>query len=196
MPMVCNPLDLPYRFSELTVGPFYRRTFREAADPLNSDWEEIPGRFPFFDPSLFQDDHGRVYLYWGTSATKPIQGQELDRTTFERIGEDYDPKRRNLGAVTKAVVPSKPFDPAQKRPAASWATATSISPSHRKRSCSKAPSTGPLGTPFTTRALPARAVATCFNENGITRGTPVLVPAERRSHELAGAAEWQHVDGE
>lgn len=30
---ICNPLDLPYRFQELTVGPFYRRVVREGADP-------------------------------------------------------------------------------------------------------------------------------------------------------------------
>lgn len=155
---VCNPLDLPYRYSELTIGPLYRRVFREAADPsmvlyrdryylfpsmtggfwhsddlvnwdfvatptlpvydyapdvreidgqivvcasksrgtcsfyrtgdpLAGQWEEIPGTFPFFDPSLFQDDDGRVYLYWGTSNRKPIHGQELDRHTFAPIGE-------------------------------------------------------------------------------------------------------------
>ena len=31
--VICNPLDLPYRFQELTVGPFYRRVVREGADP-------------------------------------------------------------------------------------------------------------------------------------------------------------------
>jgi xylan 1,4-beta-xylosidase len=30
---VCNPIDIPYRFQELTVGPFYRRVVREGADP-------------------------------------------------------------------------------------------------------------------------------------------------------------------
>ncbi|MBB2943341.1 hypothetical protein FB565_003054 [Actinoplanes lutulentus] len=154
----CNPLDIAYRFSDMSVGPFWRGVFREAADPsvilykdryylfpsmsggfwhsddlatwefaatptlptydyapdvreidghlvvcasrsvkpcsffrttdpLSGQWQEIPGTFAFFDPNLFQDDDGRVYLYWGTSNKKPIQGQELDRTTFERIGQ-------------------------------------------------------------------------------------------------------------
>lgn len=156
--IICNPLDLPYRFQELTVGPFWRRVVREGADPslirfrdryylfvsmsagfwhstnltdwefvstptlpnydyapdariiddtlvvcashptkpgnfyrtsdpLAGEWEEIPGTFTFWDPNLFQDDDGRVYFYWGCSDKTPIQGVELDRATFQQIGE-------------------------------------------------------------------------------------------------------------
>lgn len=156
--ILCNPVDLPYRFQELTVGPFYRAVVREGADPsliryrgrfylfvsmsggfwhsadlrdwefvatptlptydyapdvriiddrmvvcashptkngnfyrtddpLGGTWEEIEGTFTFWDPSLFQDDDGRVYFYWGCSDKKPIQGVELDRATFRPIGE-------------------------------------------------------------------------------------------------------------
>jgi xylan 1,4-beta-xylosidase len=154
---ICNPLDLPYRLQNLSVGP-KRFVCREAADPsiimyrdhyylfpsmsggfwhsadlidwafvetpslpnydyapdvcavdgalvvcashpsrngdffrtsdpLGGIWEQIPGTFPFWDPALFQDDDGRLYLYWGCSARKPVQGVELDRTTFQPIGD-------------------------------------------------------------------------------------------------------------
>lgn len=33
MSLIANPLDLPYRFQELTVGPFFNRVVREGADP-------------------------------------------------------------------------------------------------------------------------------------------------------------------
>lgn len=62
-------------------------SFYRSADPLSGVWEEIPGTFAFWDPSLFQDDDGRVYLYWGCSAKTPIWGIELDRATFAPIGE-------------------------------------------------------------------------------------------------------------
>ncbi len=39
------------------------------------------------DPDLFQDDDGRVYVYWGCSNSKPIYGQELDvKNNFEPVG--------------------------------------------------------------------------------------------------------------
>lgn len=63
-------------------GDFYRTT-----DPLGGNWERMEGSFPFWDPALFQDDDGRVFLYWGCSARTPIQGIELDRSTFQPIGE-------------------------------------------------------------------------------------------------------------
>lgn len=84
-------------------SPFFRST-----DPLADDFEEVaPGTFSFWDPSVFQDDDGRVYLYWGCDNVEPISGVELDQdltpigepveligadtTTrgWERLGEDY-----------------------------------------------------------------------------------------------------------
>lgn len=159
--VVCNPLDLPYAYQDMTVPGFLRSVQREAADPslvryrdryylfvsmsggffhstdlvswefvatphlpildyapdvreidgalvfsasrhgdpcsfwrttdpLGGVFEELPGTFPFWDPCLFQDDDGRVYLYWGCSNVEPIRGVELDRTTFHPIGEAVD----------------------------------------------------------------------------------------------------------
>lgn len=62
-------------------------SFYRCADPLAGMWEEIPGSFPFWDPALFLDDDNRLYLYWGCSGRTPIWGIELDRQSFQPIGE-------------------------------------------------------------------------------------------------------------
>lgn len=40
-----------------------------------------------WDPVLFADDDGRWYLYWGSSATKPIYGIGIDPERFTYIGK-------------------------------------------------------------------------------------------------------------
>ncbi len=62
-------------------------SFYRTKDPLQDQWEEVDGSFPFWDPNLFQDDDGRVYLYWGCSSADPLYGIELDATTMQPIGE-------------------------------------------------------------------------------------------------------------
>ncbi|NLG97174.1 MAG: family 43 glycosylhydrolase [Chloroflexi bacterium] len=83
-------------------------------DPLSDQFEEVARPFPFWDPDLFCDDDGRVYLYWGCSNKEPIYGLELnpDLMTpitekvvllqgepaahgFERVGEDCNPLKRS-----------------------------------------------------------------------------------------------------
>ncbi|MDR1972289.1 MAG: family 43 glycosylhydrolase [Treponema sp.] len=61
---------------------FYRTT-----DPLKRPFEEIPTDMIFWDPNLFQDEDGRVYLYWGCSDREPIWGIELDKHTLKPKGE-------------------------------------------------------------------------------------------------------------
>jgi len=160
MRAICNPLDLPYRIQDLSIGPrrwvaregadpsivtfegrhylfmsmsggFWhsadlvdwtfvatptlpiydyapdvrevdghlvvcasrRRTpcsFFRTKDPLSGSWEEIAGTFAFWDPNLFQDDDGRVYLYDGCHNKTPIWGRELDPATFEPVGDRVD----------------------------------------------------------------------------------------------------------
>ncbi len=82
--------------------------FYRTKDIENGPYEEIPGTFDFWDPDLFLDDDGRVYLYWGCSNMTPIWGVELDPETmkplsdrvelvhgrprengYERVGEDH-----------------------------------------------------------------------------------------------------------
>ena len=56
-------------------------------DPLTEGFEQVSAPFPFWDPDLFQDDDGRVYLYWGCTNTQPIWGIEMNPETMLPIGE-------------------------------------------------------------------------------------------------------------
>lgn len=59
-------------------------------DPLGEPFVEVAAPFPFWDPDLFCDDDGRVYLYWGCTNTDPIYGIELDPETLQPIGEQKE----------------------------------------------------------------------------------------------------------
>lgn len=86
-------------------------SFFRSKDPVNEPFEELPGTVPFWDPNLFIDDDGRVYLYNGCSNVDPLYGVELDPVTmhpltdfiplvstdvttrgFERQGDDHYPE--------------------------------------------------------------------------------------------------------
>lgn len=56
-------------------------------DPLSEKFEQVSAPFPFWDPDLFQDDDGRVYLYWGCTNTQPIWGIEMNPETMEPVGD-------------------------------------------------------------------------------------------------------------
>ncbi len=62
--------------------PIYKST-----DPKSDNWEKINDLFPYWDPCMFQDDDGRVYLYWGCSNENPIFGIELDSVSMLPKGE-------------------------------------------------------------------------------------------------------------
>ncbi|MDR2804682.1 MAG: family 43 glycosylhydrolase [Dysgonamonadaceae bacterium] len=49
-------------------------------NPDADRWEEIHTKFTLgvTDPSFFQDDDGRVYLYWGCSDKAPVEGVEVN----------------------------------------------------------------------------------------------------------------------
>lgn len=57
-----------------------RRPFYKTAHPETGEWEVASPLFPFpvWDPAFYQDDDGRLYLYWGCSNHKPLYGVELD----------------------------------------------------------------------------------------------------------------------
>ncbi len=61
--------------------------FYRTKDLFSGDFEEIKGTFPFWDPCLFVDDDGRIYLYWGSSVDSPIYGVELNPDDMTPIGE-------------------------------------------------------------------------------------------------------------
>lgn len=117
---------LLFTASRRSHGRFFR-----SVDPMADDFEEIaPSDIAFWDPDTFQDDDGRLYLYWGCSHKEPIQGVELDRQTYQRIGDpvpliaadtsnrgwertgdDYVPvvRRGLMGKVMDAYIGDAPF---------------------------------------------------------------------------------------
>jgi xylan 1,4-beta-xylosidase len=61
--------------------------FCRTEDPLTKPFERIAGSFRFWDPDLFRDDGGRLYLYWVSSNHEPIYGVELDPDTMQPVCE-------------------------------------------------------------------------------------------------------------
>jgi hypothetical protein len=61
--------------------------FYRTKDPLGGEFEKIEGTFSFWDPNLFVDEDGRIYLYWGCSNTDPLYGVELNPKDMKPIGE-------------------------------------------------------------------------------------------------------------
>lgn len=61
--------------------------FYRTQDPVNGPYERIEGTFDFWDPDMFEDEDGRVYLYWGCANSTPIWGVELDRVSLKPVGE-------------------------------------------------------------------------------------------------------------
>lgn len=56
-------------------------------NPVEDEWELVAEAFPYWDPNMFQDEDGRVYMYWGCSDKDPICGVEVDIETMKPIGE-------------------------------------------------------------------------------------------------------------
>lgn len=61
--------------------------FYRTSDPFGGRFEKIEGTFDFWDPNLFEDKDGKIYLYHGCSNYKPIWGVELDKNTMRPAGE-------------------------------------------------------------------------------------------------------------
>ena len=64
--------------------------FYRTKDPVSEPFEKVEGSFPFWDPNLFEDEDGRLYLYWGSSNVTPVYGGELDRDTMKLKGEPVE----------------------------------------------------------------------------------------------------------
>ena len=63
-----------YAFSHSAKKPLYYTT-----NPLEDKWKAMDKTLPFsiWDPNFFQDEDGKVYLYWGCSNIDPIYGVRL-----------------------------------------------------------------------------------------------------------------------
>ena len=92
-------------------------TFWRTDDPLSDRFEKVSEPFAFWDPTVFQDDDGRVYFYWGCDNGNPIYGQELDPKSLLPIGEKQElvwgcpevhgwERPRYPGAPVPSVTPS------------------------------------------------------------------------------------------
>ena len=60
------------------------------ANPEEDNWTKIDSKFNLgvTDPAFFQDEDGKVYLYWGCSDKDPIEGVEVDPLNgFAPIGQ-------------------------------------------------------------------------------------------------------------
>lgn len=72
-------------FTSSSEMPLYFTT-----DPIHAKWQVLTDSFRVdtWDPSLFKDDDGRMYAYWGSSNTFPLYGVELNPSKkYEPIGE-------------------------------------------------------------------------------------------------------------
>ncbi len=87
---LCAPATLVLGDTLLVIGSTYNKDFTlwMSTDPVKNEWKAAKDYFKVgaWDPGMFADDDGRVYIYHGSSNTLPLYGQEIDRKTFEPIG--------------------------------------------------------------------------------------------------------------
>jgi len=91
---LCAPATLVVNDTLFVIGSTYTLDFPVwmSTNPRVDDWKVRVDSFNAgaWDPGLFRDDDGRIYLYHGSSNVYPIYGREIDRATFQPIGERKD----------------------------------------------------------------------------------------------------------
>lgn len=91
---LCAPAAWVMNGELYLIGSTYTTDFTlwKSADPRTDTWVEAKDPFgtPAWDPGFFRDDDGRLYLYHGSSNTKPIFGLELNPETFAPKGEQTE----------------------------------------------------------------------------------------------------------
>lgn len=99
---LCAPGALAMGDTLLLLGSTYSKNFPVwmSTDPRSDNWKEAVDSFEVgaWDPAFFLDEDGRLYIYFGSSNTYPLYGQEIDRKTFRPVGE-----RRELIRLQDAV---------------------------------------------------------------------------------------------
>jgi len=58
------------------------------SDPAQGQWMPVGSLEGNQDPALFVDSDGKAYFYYGSSATDPIKGVELDANSFVQISSN------------------------------------------------------------------------------------------------------------
>jgi xylan 1,4-beta-xylosidase len=88
---LCAPATLVLGDTLLVVGSTYTKNFPiwMSTNPKQDQWKEAVDSFQAgaWDPALFLDDDGRIYLYHGSSNSFPLYGWEIDHKTLQPIGE-------------------------------------------------------------------------------------------------------------
>ncbi|WP_111706827.1 family 43 glycosylhydrolase [Lutibacter citreus] len=79
-----------------------KNTIYKSADPKTGKWEIVKDglKVPMTDPAFFLDDDNKLFIYWGCSNKDPIYGVEIDKNSFEFIGETKEllfPNPQNFG---------------------------------------------------------------------------------------------------
>src|SRR5690242_14857964 len=96
---LCAPAVLATKDTLFVIGSTYTLDFPlwMSTNPTVDDWKEAVDSFKVgaWDPCLFADDDNRMYIYFGSSNTYPTYGQEIDRKTFQPIGERKELLRLN-----------------------------------------------------------------------------------------------------
>lgn len=88
---LCAPATLVLGDTLLVIGSTYEKNFPlwMSTNPQKDEWKEAVDSFQVgaWDPGFFLDDDNRLYIYFGSSNFYPTYGQEIDRKTFQPIGE-------------------------------------------------------------------------------------------------------------
>ncbi|HEY6976995.1 MAG TPA: family 43 glycosylhydrolase, partial [Chitinophagaceae bacterium] len=88
---LCAPAVLATSDTLFVIGSTYTLDFPlyMSMNPTKDDWKEAVDSFKVgaWDPALFQNDDGQLYIYFGSSNLYPTYGQEIDRNTFQPIGK-------------------------------------------------------------------------------------------------------------
>ena len=88
---LCAPAAVALGDTLLLLGSTNNKSFPlwMSTNPTVDDWHEVVDSFQVgaWDPCLFLDDNGRLFIYFGSSNDHPIYGQEIDRATFQPISD-------------------------------------------------------------------------------------------------------------
>lgn len=91
---LCAPGTLVLGDTLFVIGSTHTKEFPlwMSTNPTVDDWTEAVDKFQgaAWDPAFFEDDDGRVYLYYGSSNVYPLYGVEIDRKTLQPKGEVRD----------------------------------------------------------------------------------------------------------
>lgn len=88
---LCAPAVAVLHDTMIVIGSTYTQAFPlwMSTNPTVDDWKYATDSFKVgaWDPAFLADDDGKLYIYFGSSNVYPTYGQEINRKTFQPIGE-------------------------------------------------------------------------------------------------------------